>query len=123
MNVLNLAACLRLLRFLSLLRLVCLVSEGQRAGAVTDQELTQLAARHACRGRKGPKKRRFKLAQDLAGVQERIGRGLVIAELKIAAYEWYRLSEPYLDQQETRDDHLMSLIAETERCSTRPERA
>ena len=92
--------------------LVSLVSKGQGGDAVTDEELMKLAARHACRGRKSTGKRRFKLAQDLAGVQERIGRSLVIAELKIAAYEWYRLSEPYLDLKESREDHLMALTAE-----------
>ena len=77
-----------------------------------EQELKKLAGCNACTARKGAKTRRFKLARDLAAVEKQIGKQLTIAELTIAAYQWHRLSQPFLDPNESREDHLMALVAE-----------
>lgn len=88
------------------------VSEGQAAQGASEQELKTLAARNVCTNRKRPDRRRFKLAQDLAAVEKRIGGSLTLEQIRIAAYEWYRLSKPYFNAEDSRKDHLTALVAE-----------
>jgi hypothetical protein len=92
--------------------LVSPVSEGQGTEGDRDKQLRVLAVRNACTARKRAEKRRFKLARDLAAIEKRERRQLEISELTIAGREWYELSRPYLDPEDTFEDHLAALIAE-----------
>jgi hypothetical protein len=91
---------------------VSLVSEGQAAQGDMEPELKKLAARNACTNRTRTERRRFKLAQDLATVEKRTGKQLTLEQLRIAAYEWYRLSQPFLNVKNSCEDHLTALVAE-----------
>jgi hypothetical protein len=89
--------------------LVYPVSSSQELG----KELENLAKRNACTGCNTAKKRRWKLLQDLAAVQKRIGHELSPDELiKIAFDQWFRASQPYLDPNKTRDDYLAKFLGE-----------
>jgi hypothetical protein len=76
------------------------------------EKLKALAARNACTERNTARKRRWKLARDLRAVEKGIGRELNLGELMPAFNEWHRVSQPFLDPGETRDDHLASFLAE-----------
>jgi hypothetical protein len=84
------------------------VSNSQDFG----KELETLAKRNACTGCNTAKKRRRKLLQDLAAVQKRIGRELSPDELIEAFEVWYRVSQPHLDPDKTRDDYLAKFLGE-----------
>jgi hypothetical protein len=84
------------------------VSSSQQSG----KELENLAKRNACTGRNTAKKRRWKLLQDLAAVQKRIGRELSPEELIKAFDQWHSASQPYLDPKKTRDDYLAMFLGE-----------
>jgi CHC2 zinc finger len=85
------------------------VSNGQGL----DEELKGLAARNACtRAGDRAEKKRFKLARDVRAVEKRIGCDLASPELIRVANEWYRVSEPFLPNGETREDHLEKFLAE-----------
>jgi hypothetical protein len=81
-------------------------------GQGSEKALKALAARNACAERNTARKRRWKLARDLRAVEKGIGRELNIGELMPAFNEWHRVSQPFLDPGETRDDHLASFLAE-----------
>ncbi len=85
------------------------VSNGQGL----EKELKDLAARCACASADDQAgKRRFKLARDVRAVEKRTGRELTTAEVVQALDKWYRLSQPLLPADETRDDHLAMFLAE-----------
>jgi hypothetical protein len=92
--------------------LVYPMSNGQGLNGETEKVLKALAARNACTERNTARKRRWKLARDLRAVEKGIGRELNIGELMPAFNEWHRVSQPFLDPGETRDDHLASFLAE-----------
>ena len=76
------------------------------------KELENLAKRNASTGRNTARKRRWKLLQDLAAVQKRIGRELSPEELLKTFDEWYRPSQPHLDPNKTRNDYLAAFLGE-----------
>jgi hypothetical protein len=83
------------------------VSNGQGV----EKKLGVLAARNACtRAGDRAERKRFKLARDVKGFQVKLGRKLDTPELVL--YEWHRLSQPFLNPVETRDDHLAAFLAE-----------
>jgi hypothetical protein len=84
------------------------VSNCQNLG----KELEALARRNACVARNTARKRRWKLMQDLAGVQKRIGRELSTDKLLKTFDEWYRASQPHLDPNKTREDYLAKFLGE-----------
>jgi CHC2 zinc finger len=85
------------------------VSNGQGL----DEELKELATRNACtRADDDAGRKRFKLARDIRAVEKRIGGELASAELIRVADEWLRISEPFLPNGETSEDHLEKLLAE-----------
>jgi hypothetical protein len=73
-----------------------------------ESELAESAKINACTARK----RRFKLARDLAGVEKRIGRKLGPDELMKTVDNWHRTSQPHLDSEKTRDDYRAAFLAE-----------
>jgi CHC2 zinc finger len=82
------------------------VSNGQGI----ENELNELAVRNACtRAGDRAERKRFKLARDVRGLEERLGRKL---PPELVLYEWHRLSQPFLNPVETRDDHLAAFLAE-----------
>jgi hypothetical protein len=91
------------------------VSEGQASAVDREKTLRVLAARNACVAPNTAKGKRFKLARDLAAIEKGTGAPLTMEELKIAAYEWHGLSRSCLDPKQTRDEHLIALIAELTR--------
>ena len=70
--------------------------------------LKGLAARNACTARNTARTRRRARPE---GAEERIGRKLSNIELMLAFNEWYRLSQPFLDPEKTRDDYLAAFLA------------
>jgi hypothetical protein len=76
------------------------------------KELETLAKRNACIARDTARKKRWKLMQDLAAVQKRIGRELNTDELLKTFDEWYRASQPHLDPNKTREDYLAKFLGE-----------
>jgi len=88
------------------------VSNGQGL----EKGLKALAARHACT-RAGDKaeRKRFKLARDMRAIEKGIKPELPTADLMQVFDEWYRLSQPFLPADETRDDHLIAFLAELEK--------
>src|SRR5262249_24351489 len=85
------------------------VSNGQGL----QEELKGLAARNACtRAGDNAGRKRFKLARDVRAVEKRIGCELAAAETIRVADEWYRVSEPFLPNRETRQDHREKFLAE-----------
>jgi hypothetical protein len=83
------------------------VSNGQGI----EKELKDLAVRNACtRAGDRAERKRFKLARDVRGFEVKLGRKLDTPELVL--YEWHRLSQPFLNPVETRDDHLAAFLAE-----------
>ena len=65
------------------------VSEGQ----AVEQELKGLATANACTcAEDEAETKRFKLARDLRGLEEKIDRKLTTAEFKLTCDEWERLS-------------------------------
>ena len=77
-----------------------------------ESELAELAKINACTARNIARKRRFKLARDLAGVEKRIGRKLSPDELMKTVDNWHRTSPPHLDSEKTRDDYRAAFLAE-----------
>jgi hypothetical protein len=57
-------------------------------------------------------RKRFNLARDVRAVEKRSGRKLTTAELVRALNEWYRISQPFLPPDETRDNNLAAFLAE-----------
>jgi hypothetical protein len=84
------------------------VSNGQGL----EEELKGLAASNACTQRNTARKRRWQLLRDLRAVEVRLRRELVSAELMLALYEWYRLSQPFLDPAKRPDYYLAAFLAE-----------
>jgi CHC2 zinc finger len=84
------------------------VSNGQGI----EEELKGLAAGNACTALDTARTRRWKLGQDLKGVQKRIARKLSVRELMLAFDEWYRLSLPLLDSGKTRDWYEAKFLSE-----------
>jgi hypothetical protein len=83
------------------------VSNGQGI----EKELKDLAVRNACtRAGDRAERKRFKLARDVRGFEVQLGGKLDTSELVL--YEWHRLSQPFLNPAETRDDHLVAFLAE-----------
>ena len=83
------------------------VSVGQR----DEKALTTLAARNACQAPDTARKRLWQLARDLSALEKKIERELHIADIIVACGEWYRLSQPFLDQAKTYDVYLAALVA------------
>jgi CHC2 zinc finger len=87
------------------------VSNGQGLDKELEKELKGFAARNACtRAGDRAERKRFKLARDVRGFEVQLGRKLDTSELVL--YEWHRLSQPFLNPAETRDDHLAAFLAE-----------
>jgi hypothetical protein len=70
-----------------------------------------LAALNACTARNTARPQRFQLLRDLKAIELRHG-ALDTTELMLTFDEWFRLSEPFLDSQKTRDDYLAAFLAE-----------
>ena len=89
------------------------MSNGQdpRKDLLAGKDLEGLAALNACTARNTARPQRFQLLRDLKAVELRWGV-LDTAELMLTFDEWYRLSEPFLDSQKTRDDYLAAFLAE-----------
>ena len=81
-------------------------------GQSLEAELKALALNNACTPGCSVSKKHFKLARDLRAVRRRIGRPLNLAEARLASDEWYRLSQPLLDSEKSRDDYFISLLAQ-----------
>jgi CHC2 zinc finger len=80
-------------------------------GEGIEKELKDLAVRNACtRAGDRAERKRFKLARNVRGFEVELGRKLDAPELVL--YEWHRLSQPFLNPAETRDDHLAAFLAE-----------
>ena len=92
------------------------VSNGQVLDGELEKELQQLAARNACtRASDMAAKKRFKLARDVRAFEIKLGRKLNTAELLEGFNKWHRVSQPFLDPVESRDDHLAAFLAELEK--------
>ena len=89
------------------------VSNGQdqRKDLLAEKDLKGLAALNACTARNAARTRRFQLLRDLKAIELRWGV-LDTNELMLAFNEWFRLSEPFLDSQKTREDYLAAFLAE-----------
>ncbi|MGH7983239.1 MAG: hypothetical protein ACREFF_08855 [Candidatus Udaeobacter sp.] len=70
-----------------------------------------LAAANACKKRCTASKALFGLTRDLSAIERPTGREAKIADLIPFVDEWYRVSEPFLDAEKTRDDYLAELVA------------
>jgi hypothetical protein len=77
-----------------------------------EKELETLAKLNACTARNTARQKRFKLERDLTAVQKRIARELSPDELIKPFDEWYRVSQPHLDPDKTRDDYLAKFLGE-----------
>src|SRR5262249_30217752 len=89
------------------------VSEGQGVDGEVERELGVLAARNACtRAGDVVAKNRFKLARDVSAFEKQLGEKLGNEELVQVLTEWYRISQPFLNPKETRNDHLTAFLAE-----------
>jgi hypothetical protein len=87
------------------------VSEEQCLDKELEKELKALAVRNACTSAEDKTKRkRFKLARDVSGVEKKIGRRLTMAELRRTRDEWERASAPFLGFGD--DDHFTMFLAE-----------
>jgi hypothetical protein len=95
------------------LSLVDPMSNGQKPekGLLAARDLKGLAARNACTAHDTARTRRWQLLRDLKAVELRWG-ALDTTELMLTFDEWYRLSQPFLDSQKTRDDYLAAFLAE-----------
>src|SRR5437016_3158355 len=93
--------------------LVYPMSKGQapEKDLLAEKDLKGLAARNACTAQGTARKRRWQLLRDLRAVELRHGT-LDTTELILTFDEWYRLSQPFLDSQKTRDDYLAAFLAE-----------
>jgi len=85
--------------------------QGPEKDLLKEKDLKGLAARNACTVRNTARTRRFQLLRDLKAVELRHG-ALDTTELLLTFDEWYRLSEPFLDSQKTRDDYVAAFLAE-----------
>jgi hypothetical protein len=89
---------------------VCPVSPVSR-GQGLEEELKRLAMANACtRAEDAAETKRFKLARDLAGLEEKIDRKVTPAEVRRACDEWERASLAFLDWGD--EDHFAMLLAE-----------
>jgi len=80
-----------------------------------ERELQQLAIRNACTAPNTARESRFKLARDLAAVEERICRKLA-SEERIRIFEtWHARSRPHLDVKKTREDYFAKFLWEREK--------
>lgn len=91
------------------------VSEGQAIGDAREKALLGLAARHVCAAPKSGWKRNFELAREIRAIERMADQKLDPEGLKAIAYEWHRLSLPFLDPKETPDDSLATLAANLEK--------
>jgi len=92
------------------------VSEGQSVDGEVERALSVLAARNACTGAGDVvAKKRFKLARDVSAFEKQIGEKLGNEELVQVLTEWRRLSQPFLNPKETRNDHLTAFLAELQK--------
>src|SRR4029453_14231992 len=92
---------------------VCLVSEGQSRNGELEKELEDLARRNACtRAGDRAERKRFKLARRVSGFLVKLGQKFYPPELKQVLSEWYRLSQPFLNPAEARNDHFIMFLAE-----------
>lgn len=48
----------------------------------------------------------------MTAIEKILGRKLNPIQLRLASDEWHRLSEPYLDPAQTRDDYFIAFLAE-----------
>jgi hypothetical protein len=89
------------------------VSNGQASqkDLLAEKDLKGLAALNACTARNTARPQRFQLLRDLKAIELRHG-ALDTTELMLTFDEWYRLSEPFLDSQKTRNDYLAAFLAE-----------
>jgi hypothetical protein len=87
--------------------LVYPVSNGQGP----EKALEALGARNACTARNTARRRLWTLVRDLKAVEKGTGRELPITARMVAFDEWYRLSQPFLDPEKTRDDYLAEFLA------------
>ena len=91
--------------------LVYPVSNGQGLDKQRENKLKAFAARNQCTERGTAKKRLWTLLRDLKAVEKGTSRELPISARMVAFDEWYRLSQPFLDPEKTRDDYLAEFLA------------
>ncbi len=91
------------------------VSEGQGAEESIAGELKSLAARNACTAGNTAWKLNFRLARDLSAVEGADGTNLSMAELHLAADEWFRRSKAFLPETDTQEQWRMQLVANMEK--------
>jgi len=68
-----------------------------------EKALKMLAGCNACKAQNTARKRLWQLARDLSALETKVNRELEVAEIIVAAGEWYRLSQPFLDPAKTDD--------------------
>jgi hypothetical protein len=87
------------------------VSEGQGVNRESENELQGLATLNACTAAKDvPEEKRFKLARDIRGLEEKRGQELTVVELTETCTQWHWLSGSYAGN--TLEHHLENLLAE-----------
>jgi hypothetical protein len=87
------------------------VSEGHGLNGAAEKVLKALAARNACTERNTAKERRWQLARDIKAFPARLGRQLHAGEVMLICKEWFDRSQPFLEQEETFEDHLAACLA------------
>jgi hypothetical protein len=89
------------------------MSNGQEPekDLLAEKNLKGLAALNACTARNTARPQRFQILRDLKAIELRWGV-LDTSDLMLTFDEWYRLSQPFLDSQKTRDDYLAAFLAE-----------
>jgi len=87
--------------------LVYPMSNGQEL----EKALKASAARNACKQHGGEKKALWQLARDVKAIQKKAGRKLSNGEMMVIFDEWHRLSRPFLDARENREDYLAGFLA------------
>lgn len=87
------------------------VSRGQEVNGKLENELQSLATSNACMDAKDvPEEKRFKLARDIRGLEERRGQELTAGEVTETCTQWHWLSGSYAGN--TCAYHLENLLAE-----------
>jgi hypothetical protein len=81
------------------------------SGHEIEEVLRKIAAQNACRECSTEKDKSWKLVRDLKAVEKGIGQQLNMENLNIVFSEWYRLSQPFLDAQKTRDDYFAKFLS------------
>jgi hypothetical protein len=89
------------------------VSEGQTVDGELDKLIKALAAQNAYTE---PcdilLDKSFKFARDLKAVQKVLGRKLSVPELRLGFDEWYRMSQPFLNAEQSREDYWTAFLAQ-----------